>query len=150
MHGFTFKFKIMAYTKQRSRAYRHDMTPKKLAVADYGFGRYGCGRYWFSVWSLVNMVFLLWPRSSCCGRYGCGRYGCTRMHGRSESDRLTTATIEKSLHFYFGKHWQKMQHRKSKRQLEVNAEMCHGDFGECNFNIFMLLQPLRNAQHSLQ
>jgi len=53
------------------------MTPNKLAVysvadmvladtvvADIDFP---CGRY----------GFLLWPISSCCGRYGCGRYGRT-------------------------------------------------------------------------
>ena len=61
-----------AYTKQRSI---DTMTPNKLAVyfvadmvladmivADIDFP---CGRY----------GFLLWPISSCCGRYGCGRYG---------------------------------------------------------------------------
>jgi len=50
------------------------MTPNKLPV------------YFVADMVLADMVvadidfpcgFLLWPISSCCGRYGCGRYGRT-------------------------------------------------------------------------
>jgi len=146
MHGFTFKFKIWP-TRNREvgpidTIWRQKnsqwpiMVSVDMVVADIDFP---CGHW--SIWFFCcgRDIVLLWP----IWLWPIWLH----PHGRSESDRLTTATIEKSLHFYFGKHWQKMQHRK--RQLEVNAEMWHGDFGECNFNIFMLLQPLRNAQHSL-
>ena len=48
-----------------------DMVLADMVVADIDFP---CGRY----------GFLLWPISSCCGRYGCGDIVCGR-YGRTLS-----------------------------------------------------------------
>jgi len=48
--------------------YRHDDAKQTRCIfcGLYGFGRYGCGRYWFSVWPIwfffaVADIVLLWP-----------------------------------------------------------------------------------------